>query len=105
MPTAHQCGSAIPVRVTIAGVEVEGRIVEIADLVLHVRIGQRLFKLAGMNELAIVLCLAVLTWLSQPAEDGSSTRRSVHRVLAILTAVAASLALAEYTQRVAIIRF
>ena len=60
---------------------------------------------AGMNELAIVLCLAVLTWLSQPAEDGSSTRRAVHRVLAIVTAVAASLALAEYTQRVAMIRF
>jgi hypothetical protein len=32
-----------PVRVAIAGVEVEGRIVEIADAVLHVRIGQRLF--------------------------------------------------------------
>ena len=31
------------VRVTIAGVEVEGRIVDVVGSVLHVRIGQRLF--------------------------------------------------------------
>jgi hypothetical protein len=30
-------------RVTVAGGEVEGRIMEVADSVLHVRIGQRLF--------------------------------------------------------------
>jgi hypothetical protein len=32
-----------PVRVKVAGVEVEGRIVEIAAGVMHVRIGRRLF--------------------------------------------------------------
>ena len=58
-----------------------------------------------MNELAIVLCLAVLNWLSQAPDDASMPRRAVHRMLTMFTALAASLALAEYTQRVAIARF